>query len=136
MNRHLQYQIAAELIQGFLLDVIPMPQGVKPASASPSTQFVPNASARAMLVQVTAFDQGAEVLLERVATGARQLDHIAHRDAPVFPGKFDNLQSQFRQRRKNQLFSLDLLLQSAYLLSQRPKEKREPRLPVWIFRAN
>jgi len=66
--------------------------GIKPASASPSAELVPNASACALLVQLIASDQGTEMFLERITTGASQLDHITHRDASVFPGKFDNLQ--------------------------------------------
>jgi hypothetical protein len=57
-----------------------------------SAQFVPNAPTAAVLVQVAAPDQGAEMLLERVAAGAGQLDCFAHGDATMLAGKLDDLQ--------------------------------------------
>jgi hypothetical protein len=55
-------------------------------------KFVPDAAAAAVLVQVAAFDQRAEVLLERVAAGAGQPDGLADGDATMLAGEFDDLQ--------------------------------------------
>lgn len=45
-----------------------------------------------MLIQGAALDQRPEVLLQRIATGARQLDDFAHRDTAMLAGELDNLQ--------------------------------------------
>jgi TPR repeat protein len=57
-----------------------------------SPQVVPDAAAAAVLVQVAAFDQRAEVLLERVAAGAGQPDGLADGNATMLAGEFDDLQ--------------------------------------------
>jgi hypothetical protein len=46
-----------------------------------------------MLVQRAAFDQGTEMLLERIAAGTGQLDALAlaNRDATMLAGKLDDL---------------------------------------------
>ncbi len=54
-------------------------------------QVVPNPSATAMLVQRAAFDQGTEMLLERIPAGTGQLDGIANRDAAMLAGELDDL---------------------------------------------
>jgi hypothetical protein len=58
----------------------------------PSLEFVPNTTPAALLIQMTVLDQVAEMLLQRVSADTRQFDRIANRDAPVFAGKFDDLQ--------------------------------------------
>ena len=81
-------------------------------------------------VEGAALDECAEVLLERVATDAGQLDGIADRDAAMLAGEFDDLQLQFRHRCQHGPFALDLRLQPPYLFSQRAQEERQPWLPV------
>ena len=54
-------------------------------------QVVPNSSATALLVQRTAFDQSTEMLLQRIAAGAGQLDRFTNRDTTMFSGKLDDL---------------------------------------------
>ena len=46
----------------------------------------------AVLIQNAALNQRPEVLLQRIATGARQLDDFAHSDTAMLSGKLDNLQ--------------------------------------------
>lgn len=58
----------------------------------PSLEFVPNTPPAALLIQVSAIDQIAEVLLQRVSANPSQLYDIADRDASVFTGKVDDLQ--------------------------------------------
>lgn len=55
-------------------------------------QVIPDPATAAVLIQILAFDQLAEVLFERIATGAGQLHGLADRDSAVLPGKLDNLQ--------------------------------------------
>lgn len=64
---------------------------VSPAPAG-SPQVVPDPATTAVLVQGAAFNQCAEMLLQRIATGARQLDDLAHRDTAMLAGELDNLQ--------------------------------------------
>ncbi|SDX04620.1 hypothetical protein SAMN05216317_1265 [Nitrosomonas eutropha] len=66
-------------------------KGTEPASRSPSTQAVPNSTATAMLIKCAAFHQRPEMLLERVAAGAGQLDSLANGDAPMLAGELDDL---------------------------------------------
>lgn len=65
--------------------------GIEPASAVPSAQVVPDPTATTVLVQRAAFDQHPEMLLERVATGASQLDGLADGDATMLAGELDDL---------------------------------------------
>ena len=55
-------------------------------------QPVPHAASAAVLLQVVALGQVAEVLLEGIAAGSGQLDGIHHRDAPVLSGELHDLQ--------------------------------------------
>jgi hypothetical protein len=48
-----------------------------------STEFVPDASTRAVLGQVAAFDQGPQVLFERVAARTGQRDDLTNRHTAV-----------------------------------------------------
>ena len=54
-------------------------------------QVVPNPSAPAALLQCATFDQGTEMLLQRIAAGAGQLDRFTNRDTTMFAGKLDDL---------------------------------------------
>jgi len=64
---------------------------VSPTPAG-SPQVVPDPTTTAVLIQGAAFNQCPEVLLQRIATGARQLDDFAHRDTAMLAGELDNLQ--------------------------------------------
>ena len=64
---------------------------VSPTPAG-SPQVVPDPTTTAVLVQGAAFNQRPEVLLQRIATGTRQLDDFAHSDAAMLAGELDNLQ--------------------------------------------
>ena len=44
---------------------------------------------------MTLFNQGTEVLLQRVPVAAYELDGVGHGDSAMFTGKLDNLQGQF-----------------------------------------
>ena len=57
-----------------------------------SFQAVPHTATATVLLQMVALGQVAEMQLEGVATGTRQLDGIHHRDAPVLSGEFHDLQ--------------------------------------------
>ena len=57
-----------------------------------SPQVVPDPTTTAVLIQNAALNQRPEVLLQRIATGARQLDDFAHSDTAMLSGKLDNLQ--------------------------------------------
>jgi len=61
-------------------------------AGGPSQQLIPNTPATAVLVEVALFYQRSEVLLQGVATRARQPDEVAHRDPAVFAGELDDLQ--------------------------------------------
>lgn len=58
---------------------------------SESLQSVPHAASPAVLLQMVALGQIAEVLLQGVAAGPGQFDGIHHRDAPVLAGELDDL---------------------------------------------
>ena len=55
---------------------------------------VPHTTSAAVLLQMIALGEIAEMLLESIATGPSQFDGIHHRDAPVLPGEFHDLQRQ------------------------------------------
>lgn len=57
-----------------------------------SLQPVPHTASAAVLFQMVALGQVAEVLLQGVATGSGQFDGIHHRDAPVLSGEFHDPQ--------------------------------------------
>ena len=57
-----------------------------------STQFVPDPAPATALVQVTALDQRAQVLLERIAAGAGQFDGLTDGDTTMLTGKLHNPQ--------------------------------------------
>lgn len=57
-----------------------------------SLQSIPNATPAAVLLQMVAFGQVAEVLLQGVPADPGQLDRIHHRDAPVLTGELHDLQ--------------------------------------------
>lgn len=61
-----------------------------------SLHSVPDAAPTAVLLQMSAFDQIAEVQLQGVAIAACQLDRLGHRDAPMLAGKLHDLQGQRR----------------------------------------
>jgi len=44
---------------------------------------------------VPPFDQCAEMLLERIATGTGQFDGLADRDSSMLAGKLENLKREF-----------------------------------------
>lgn len=83
-----------------------------------SAQFVPDPTSATVLVQVPAFDQRTEMLLERIAARTGQFDGLADGDATMFAGKFDDLQRQFRQCGQHKFFALHLLFESPDLFSQ------------------
>ena len=56
-----------------------------------SFQPVPHSASAAVLLQMVALGQVAEMLLEGVATGSSQFDGIHHRDAAVLSGEFHDL---------------------------------------------
>ena len=90
-----------------------------------------------MLVEVTPFDQRAEVLLQGIATCASQPDDVSHRDSAVLSGELDDLQRKFRQRREHQLLALDLLVRRRTCsASDREKKIPKPGLPVRRFGAD
>src|SRR3972149_4052574 len=94
------------------LDLTRHPAGVK------SAQFVPDPASATVLVEVSAFDQRTEVLLERVAARAGQFDGLADGDATMLAGKFDDLQRELRQDGQHKFFALPLLFKSPALFSQ------------------
>lgn len=55
-------------------------------------QPVPHTTAAAVLLQMVALGQIAQMLFEGVAAGSGQFDGIHHRDAAMLPGEFHNLQ--------------------------------------------
>ena len=55
-------------------------------------QAVPHAASAAVLLQMVAIRQVAEVLFEGIAAGSGQFDGIHHRDAPVLTGELHDLQ--------------------------------------------
>ena len=57
-----------------------------------SPQVVPDPATTAVLIQGATLDQGTEVQLQRIATGTRQLDDLAHRDTAMLAGELNNLQ--------------------------------------------
>ena len=57
-----------------------------------SLQSIPHATPAAVLLQMVAFGQVAEVLLQGVPADPGQLDRIHHRDAPVLTGELHDLQ--------------------------------------------
>jgi hypothetical protein len=58
------------------------------------------------------------MLLQRVAAGAGQAEHLAHGDPAVLPGLVDDLQRQRGQGREQRLFALDGGGEAALLLPQ------------------
>jgi len=64
-----------------------IPHSVPPDS---SAQVIPESTAASVLIQFAAFDQGTEMLLESVATGACEPDRLADRHAAMFSSKLDN----------------------------------------------
>ena len=71
-----------------------------------------------MLVQISALNQRAEVLLECVPAGAGQLGGLTDGDAAMLARKLDDLQRKFWQRGQHDLFPLNLFLQPPDLLGQ------------------
>lgn len=63
-----------------------------PSNIPPSLHPIPHPAPAPILLQMIARGQVAKMLLQRVAAGPGQLDGIHHRDAPVLPGEFHNLQ--------------------------------------------
>lgn len=57
-----------------------------------SLQSIPHATPAAVLLQMVAFGQVAEVLFQGVPAGSGQLDRLSHRDAPMLPGELHDLQ--------------------------------------------
>jgi hypothetical protein len=56
-----------------------------------SLQSIPHATPAAVLLQMVAFGQVAEVLFQGVPADPGQLDRFGHRDAPVLPGELHDL---------------------------------------------
>lgn len=56
-----------------------------------SFQRSPHSPSDAVLLQMIALDQVAEILLEGVASGSVEFDGIDRRDAPVLSGEFNDL---------------------------------------------
>ena len=54
-------------------------------------QVVPNPSAATVLIQCAPFDQGTEMLLQRIAAGAGQFNRFTNRDATMLTRELDNL---------------------------------------------
>ena len=92
-------------------------------SAPLSTQPIPNPAPFALHHKVAFFDQRPEMLFQRIAAGAGDLDHVADADATVLSRLIENLNGQFRQIGKNQLLALDFLGEPLRLLLKRAQEK-------------
>ncbi len=61
-----------------------------------SLHTIPDTTTASVLLEVLAFDQISEVLLQGVAAGPGQLDGLGHRDTPMLAGELDDLQGQRR----------------------------------------
>ena len=56
---------------------------------------------------MTVLDQPPEMLLERIATGAGEPDHVANRDAAGLASALEDAGGQLRQRGDRELFPFD-----------------------------
>lgn len=76
------------------------------------------------------------MLLERVAAGSREPDHLTDRDAPMIAGELNDLQLQIGHRSQHDLLTLHFFLQLLDLLGEGAQEERNPWLPVRHLGAN
>ena len=63
----------------------------KQTTYAPLLKFIPNTAPSALLIQMTMFNESAEMLLQRVATNASQFDGLPNRHAAVLANKFNDL---------------------------------------------
>jgi hypothetical protein len=86
-------------------------------------QLIPSPPPRPVGAELPTFHQGAEVLLQRIATTASEPDGVGHGDAAMLTRELDDLQRQLRQCRQHQLLALDLPVQAPDLLGQRMQKE-------------
>jgi len=77
------------------------------------------------------FHHAAEMVLQRVAAGAGDTDHVGHRDAAVLVDVVEDLEVQLGQGGNHYPLAFHLGCQPALLLLQCPQKKDQPWLPVW-----
>lgn len=87
-----RYAGCADLGQGLSTAIVP-PR----VRQYDSRQHVPGRATTALFGQVAFIDQLPKMLLEGVAADARQLDHLADADAPVFARVIEDTHGMFWQ---------------------------------------
>ena len=75
------------------------------------------------------FHQTAEMVLQRVAAGTGEADHVGHCGATVLSDVVEDLKVQLGQGGDHYSLALHLGRQPALLLLQGPQKENQPRLP-------